>query len=253
MDFDALRAYWHTEEEQAHMLGWDFTHIDGRYDQPGPPWDVRTEILARLQPHHRLLDMDTGGGEFLLSLDHPYGQTAATEAFPPNVQLCREKLAPLGIDFRPARADGPLPFADASFDIVVNRHGSFNAEEIFRVLKPSGMFITQQVGGLNDHGLVELLVPGLRRQYTDFTAAVVANQFRRAGFTVEVEREAFMPCRFYETGALVWFARIIAWEFCGFSVDGCFDQLVHAQQLIDQQGYVEGVTHRFLLVARKDG
>ena len=35
----------------------------------------------------RLLDMDTGGGEFLLSLGHPFERTAATEGYPPNVEL----------------------------------------------------------------------------------------------------------------------------------------------------------------------
>ena len=34
-----------------------------------------------LKPDHELLDMDTGGGEFLLSLKHPYEKTSATEAY----------------------------------------------------------------------------------------------------------------------------------------------------------------------------
>ena len=43
--------------------------------------------------------LDTGGGEFLLSLHHPFQNTSATEGYPPNVQLCKETLLPLGIDF----------------------------------------------------------------------------------------------------------------------------------------------------------
>ena len=48
----------------------------------------------------KLLDFDTGGGEFLLSLGHPYGNTAATEGYPPNVELCKKELQRLGIDFK---------------------------------------------------------------------------------------------------------------------------------------------------------
>ena len=128
-------ALWKQEEEAAHMLGWDFSHIEGRYSQDDNyPWDYRQTILKYLTPQMRLLDIDTGGGEFLLSLGHPHAHTAATEAYPPNVDLCRSKLLPLGVDFRAASGNGPLPFDDAQFDMVIDRHGDFNAQEIARVL-----------------------------------------------------------------------------------------------------------------------
>lgn len=47
-----------------------------------------------------LLEIDTGGGEFLLSLNHTYKLTAATEGYPPNVKICREEILPLGINFK---------------------------------------------------------------------------------------------------------------------------------------------------------
>ena len=48
-------------------------------------------------PEKELLDMGTGGGEFLLTLGHPGEHTTVTEGYPPNVQLCRQRLEPLGI------------------------------------------------------------------------------------------------------------------------------------------------------------
>ena len=56
----------------------------------------------------KLLDMETGG-EFLLSLRHPNNNTAAIEAYPPNVKLCKEVLLPLGIDFKEGREPGDFP------------------------------------------------------------------------------------------------------------------------------------------------
>lgn len=97
MDKEALLAAWRDEEAIAHIHGWDFSHLDGRYEEEaGFPWDYRAAILSQLKPDMKILDIDTGGGEFLCSLGHPCENTAAMENYGPNVQLCRETLLPLG-------------------------------------------------------------------------------------------------------------------------------------------------------------
>jgi len=55
----------------------------------------------------------------------------------------------------------------------------------------------------------------------------------------------------FDVGAFVWFARIIEWEFPGFSVGKCFDRLLELQKTIETEGKITGTTHRFLIVARK--
>ena len=215
------------------------------------PWDYREEIMRYLKPEMRILDIDTGGGEFLLSLKHPHSHTAATENYPPNVDLCREKLLPLGIDFRAADGKGVLPFADASFDMVINRHGDFNPSEIYRVLKPGGLFITQQVGAENDRELVELLCGQTDLPFPDQYLKITMDRFSQTGFEILDGRECFRPIRFYDVGALVWFARIIEWEFPGFSVDSCLDRLLQAQNVLEEQGSICGEIHRFFMVCSK--
>lgn len=101
-----------------------------------------------------LLDYDTGGGEFLLSLGHPWQKTSATEGYPPNVELCRETLLPLGIHFKECQDPAKIPYPDESFDLIINRHGDFDAPELYRLLKSGGVFITEQVGGDNDRYLI---------------------------------------------------------------------------------------------------
>ena len=249
---EELYTAWKEEEKNAHIHGWDFSHIDGRYtEQNDLPWDYRAVIGQYLRPEMRILDIDTGGGEFLLSLNHPHENTAAMENYPPNVELCKEILLPLGIDFRPGDGKETLPFENASFDLVINRHGDFNAEEICRILKTGGLFITQQVGAENDRELVALLcgdtpVP-FPEQYLDITSG----KFESAGFTILRGEEAFRPIRFFDVGALVWFARIIQWEFPDFSVDTHMENLLKAQRKLEEQGSIHGTIHRFLLVAQK--
>lgn len=254
MNKEKLLETWLHEEEIAHIHGWDFSHIRDKYEEGKDlPWDYREIIRKYLTPDMKLLDIDTGGGEFLLSLGHPYHNLAATESYPPNVELCKETLLPLGIDFKEADGcDERFPFADGTFDMVINRHGEFNEREIWRILKPGGIFITQQVGAENDRELVELLlndVPPLPfpQQYLE----IIQKSFEEAGFTTLQAEEAYGPIRFRDVGALVWFARIIEWEFPGFNVRDCLDNLYRAQEILEQKGVIEGRTHRFLLVVEK--
>ena len=253
MDLNQLIELWREEEKIAHIRGWDFSHVDDRYTEcEHLPWDYRDVISTYLKPDMKLLDIDTGGGEFLLSLKHPFANTGATEAYPPNVELCRETLLPLGIVFKAADGKGNLPFEDCAFDMVIDRHGDFNAKEIHRVLKQGGVFVTQQVGAENDRELVELLLPEQKEvPFPEQYAQLAAKQFQNAGFAILDQQESFQPIRFFDVGALVWFARIIEWEFPGFSVERCLPNLIRAQEILESQGYIEGSTHRFLLVAQK--
>lgn len=247
-----LISAWKHEESIAHIHGWDFSHLAGRYtEETDLPWDYQGIILDSLTPDMKLLDVDTGGGEFLLSLHHPYANTSAAESYPPNVQLCKETLLPLGIDFHAGDGRDALPFADASFDRIINRHGDFNVQDIRRMLKDGGRFITEQVGAENDRELVELLLGQTPLPFPEQYLETARRKFCDAGFTILDAQECWRPIKFYDVGALVWFARIIEWEFPGFSVERCLDRLLRAQELLERNGCIEGRIHRFLLVCEK--
>lgn len=253
MNKKELVEKWLKEEQVAHVRGWDFSHIHGKYKEDNNlPWNYKELVNKYIKPESRLLDIDTGGGEFLLSLKHSNEKISATEAYPPNVQLCKDKLLPLGIDFREANGNGILPFENETFDIIINRHGNYNPIEIYRVLKSGGIFITQQVGAENDRELVELLLTNTPKlpfpeQYLD----IAVEKFEKIGFEIIDKREAFRAIKFWDVGALVWFAHIIEWEFPNFKVEDSLEKLFYLQEVLEKQGVIEGRIHRFLLVAKK--
>lgn len=251
MDKKKCKELWKYEEGIAHIKGWDFSHLDGRWEEREPPWNYDAVVRGCLAPEHRLLDYDTGGGEYLLSLRHPYRNTAATEGYPPNAALCRERLLPLGIDWRECGDPARIPFADQSFDRIINRHGAFDPKEIYHLLRANGIFVTQQVGRDNDRDLVEMVLPGTEQPYPELYLEKQRHAFEQAGFRILRAEEAHQPICFYDVGAFVWFARIIEWEFPGFSVERCFDALLAMQERLEEKGKIAGTTHRFLLVAQK--
>ncbi|MBD5483304.1 MAG: class I SAM-dependent methyltransferase [Lachnospiraceae bacterium] len=252
MNRDQLKTIWKREEEIAHIQGWDFSHINGRYEEESDlPWDYEKIVRSHLKSHLDILDYDTGGGEFLLSLHHPYDKTSATEGYPPNVKLCSETLLPLGINFKECNDPANIPFDDGAFDLMINRHGDFDAREIFRLLRQNGVFITEQVGEDNDRDLVEMVLPGIDKPFPGLNLAKQRKHFEEAGFQIMQAEEAYRPITFYDVGAFVWFAHIIEWEFPDFSVERCFERLLKMQEMIEKDGKVEGTIHRYLIVAKK--
>lgn len=246
------KAIWKKEEAVAHVRGWDFSHIHGRYvEEMDLPWNYEKLIRRYLKDDMNIMDYDTGGGEFLLSLKHPYHRTAATEGYFPNIELCMEKLLPLGIDFKSCSNPANIPFEDASFDMIINRHGDFHAGELYRLLKKGGIFITEQVGGDNDRDLVEWVLPNTKKPFPHLYLKKQKEVFEAAGFHIIDSMEAYRPIKFYDVGAFVWFAHIIEWEFPGFSVEKCYNYLLEMQKEIEKNGYVEGTIHRYFIVAKK--
>lgn len=238
------------KEENCAFSGWDFSHLDGRQKYDPLPWDYRAEALKGLEPSHRLLDMGTGGGEFLMTLGHPYKNTSVTEGYPPNLALCRQRLEPLGVEVVESTAETTLPFDGERFDRVINRHESYPVAELWRVLKPGGRFVTQQVGGRNCFDLRERL--GFEVPKNDFDLAHEVARFEAVEFRILRAEECFNKSRFFDTGAVVFHAKIIEWEFPGFSVEKNWNQLVEIQKEIESRGYVECTEHRFLIVAEKE-
>ena len=142
------------EEAQTHPVGgWDFSWLGDRMNTKPLPWDFANLVDRLARGADTMLDLGTGGGEWLASLPHRPRLTVVTESWHPNVVVARDRLAALGIevvevegcldndDQGPEGADGPrLPFEDDAFELVVARHEAFVA----RIATSGGHFATQQ-------------------------------------------------------------------------------------------------------------
>jgi SAM-dependent methyltransferase len=243
-------------EAHAHFSGWDFSYIAEREDQAPLRWSYVSEALMRVRKSQALLDMDTGGGE-LFSRFAPFpAQTYATEAYPPNVPIARQRLEPLGVQVIQVDEDGSpdhrLPFGDDFFDLLLNRHGYYWPPELYRVLQPGGVFLTQQVGDRNDVGIRQLLgAPGAfpNIEWADLAEAV--SNLKQTGFRIIKQLEDLYLQRFYDVGAIVYQLKAVPWQIPDFSVEQYFERLKEIHGQIQRDGFVDVEEHRFFIIAEK--
>lgn len=240
-------------EERLPFGGWSMDHLEGRWESEPLPWNYREEILTRLRVIDTILDIDTGDGDFLLGLRHPYDYTYVTEGDDKDYEYCVEQLAPLGIGVSYCNSDkDELPFDNNMFDMVIDRHGGFSTEQVFRVLKNGGLFITEQIGESDNRALARRLLPDSAVPFPGRCLNNVARSFEKHGFSILRAREAYPKLIFKDVGAVVYFARVVRQEFPSFSVDRCSDKLIGLQEELDKKGVIESRLHRFLLIAQKN-
>jgi hypothetical protein len=110
------------EGESVPVEGWDFSWFAGRATEERPRWGYSRLLAQRMADAAGALDIQTGGGEVLAQIPHPPPVLAATESWPPNVELARRNLAPLGASVVEADDEAALPVPPESFDLVVSRH-----------------------------------------------------------------------------------------------------------------------------------
>lgn len=246
-DFDQLVA----EAQAASFIGWDFSWLEGRWFESPPPWDYKERVRARLPVAHAFLDMGTGGGEFLETLAPLPLDTWATENYPPNMPIARRRLEPLGVRVVTGVADDALPFPDHRFDLVINRHESFSAAEVSRILQPGGRFITQQVGGHDNLQLNELLQNEVAFEFIDWGPAVAVQQLKAAGLRIVEQIEAFPKTRVADVGAVVYYLRATPWQIDSFTVEAYRDKLLSLHRRIARDNGLTLTSHRFYLEAVK--
>jgi SAM-dependent methyltransferase len=248
MDKNALKKEWQ-KHEKIKFKGWDFSYIKDSWKNETLPWNYAEIVNKYLSSDLELLDMGTGGGEFLLSLNHPYEKTSVTEGWQPNIELLKNKFVPLGIKLAPIGDDGIIDYVDNHFDIIINRHESFNVEEVKRVLKPSGIFITQQVGGKNGNRLSNMLIPGFLPKYETLNLRNTLRDLKKSNFEIMIAEEYFPYQKFFSMEALIYYAKVIEWEFPDFNVKDNFNQLLNAYTELTKNGYILNYEHRFIIVA----
>jgi SAM-dependent methyltransferase len=247
-------------EAAAHPTsGWDFSWLGDRMSSSGVPWSYRAIVETEVARATRVLDMGTGGGEWLSGLKGLPRGTVATEGWAPNVKVAASRLSARHVPVvhdegaidnvdhveRPPR--GRLAFRDRAFDLVINRHEAFTASEVCRVLCRGGTFLTQQAdsGGGDARSLLGLPPP----ERPLFDRPFARAQLEAAGFVVRDGADAIEGIAFSDVGAFAWYLRMVPWTVPGFTIEMHRDAL---ERMHTSGGPISLRGLRFWILAMKD-
>ncbi|MCF6409325.1 class I SAM-dependent methyltransferase [Pseudalkalibacillus salsuginis] len=233
--------------------GWDFSFLSKseRVSSEPLPWSYGSTVLPLIRKAHCMLDLGTGGGE-LLSTFQPLPETTyATEGYPPNIPIAKGRLNSIGVEVFEVAEDNKLPFENDYFDLIINKHEAYSVEEIYRVLKPGGHFITQQVGGQDINRLNVLLGEDEDFGYGYWDLEYAEKELKSAGFSITSAKESFPYCRFYDIGAILYYLKAVPWQVPNFNIESHLNELMEIEDLLEKEAYIELNEHRFIISTLK--
>jgi len=245
--FDELVA----EGAAEPVAGWDFSWFDGRATEERPSWGYSRLLAQRMRHARAALDIQTGGGEVLGQIPDPPPALVATESWPPNIDAARRNLRRVRARVVEADDEADLPFLPGSFDLVTSRHPTDVVwEEIARVLRPGGTYLSQQVGAGSNRELTDFMMGPTEVSQSRSARRAVADA-ELAGLEVIDQREQALRVEFFDVGAVVYFLRKVLWTVPGFTVDGYREELARLHEHIQSRGSFVSHAQRFLIEARK--
>ncbi|MEV0144765.1 MULTISPECIES: methyltransferase domain-containing protein [unclassified Nonomuraea] len=233
---------------RASIRGWDFSWLRGRTTGGKPSWAYTERASVLLSTARRVLDMDTGGGEVLASLAPLPHHTVAMEGWQPNLPIAAKRLGPMNVTLLGGTADR-IPAREATFDLVLNRHGGLDAVEVARVLAAGGRLLTQQVGSRNGLELNLALGAPPSADPESWTLAIAVEQLHNCGMLVLDAREEMVDHTFHDIGAIVFQLRAVPWQVPGFDHDRYEKPLRALHERIRSEGAFTVHDHRFFIEA----
>lgn len=173
-----------------------------RVHADAPPWDLDALVADVVRGTTAVLEITSGAPR-----TEPDGFTLV--ALDPDVQDPTD-----------------LPYPERCIDVVVDRHGGYDAAEVARVLRPGGVFLTEQVAGDDVVDLHAVFGSPLPRPHVTLDARVT--ELTEVGLEVTRREPWHGPLSFDDVAALVSYLTVVPSRApADLSVDGYANTLIY--------------------------
>ena len=144
---------------------------------------------------------------------------------------------------------GKMPFKDEKLDVVVNELSNYDKFEMYRILKPGGYLVVDQLGSDNYKEIINMFIPfKLKGQWNKEACQSTLTEI---GFDIVDSYEDVGHIRFHSLSAVLAFMKSISPErvekyeqFMNFYAD--------VLKKIKKNQFYEITTHKFMVIARKN-
>jgi len=233
------------------VRGWDFSQI--KFSSEGPRINYCRVVESHLDKNQKLLDIGTGGGEKFLKFAPKVKEAIGIDVDPKMIKTARENLRKSGLSnvkFEVCDSE-KLRLGDQEFDVVIDRQAPFNPKEVARVLKPGGVFITQQVSEGDKLNFKEIFRRG---DSYGIKSGTLKNRYlgelRKAGMEI-IEEKTANTIEYYRSMDDVIFLLANTPIVPDFDFEREQDKLKQIEERFTTEKGIKTNAERFLIVAKK--
>lgn len=211
-----------------------------------PSYEPHRIIEDYVQDNNHLAVISVDGGNFTSQFEHLPPITYSVEL---NPTKARETLEEKGIKVTTFTSQGKMPFKDEKLDVVVNELSNYDKFEMYRILKPGGYLVVDQLGSDNYKEIINMFIPfKLKGQWNKESCQATLSEI---GFEIVDSYEDIGRIRFQSLSAVLAFMKSISPErvekyeqFMNFYAD--------VLKKIKKNQFYEITTHKFMVIARKN-
>jgi len=180
------------------QIGWDFSSL--KITEEGVKWDFYDLVAQYAESHPFLLDLGTGGGHRVLDIAKYFSLLVGIDSSSGMIQTAQKNLAKSNAKnakFLQMSSEN-IAFPDGFFDIITARHTPFWASEVYRLLRPGGVFLCQNVTEDDKSNIVEIFGrgQGFGNEEGTLLEKDVA-QLEKAGFS-EITTDYYNATEYYQ-------------------------------------------------------
>lgn len=211
-----------------------------------PSYEPHRIIEDYLNEENHLAVISVDGGNFTSQFEKLPPITYSVEL---NPTKARETLEEKGVKVTTFTSQGKMPFKDEKLDVVVNELSNYDKFEMYRILKPGGYLVVDQLGSDNYKEIINMFIPfKLKGQWNKEACQSTLTEI---GFDIVDSYEDVGHIRFHSLSAVLAFMKSISPErvkkyeqFMNFYAD--------VLKKIKKNQFYEITTHKFMVIARKN-